>query len=384
MIHRARYNDGKTALSHDVVVKLGLAGLQLEDKAGIQIGEWSYDSLRRLEARGDGKVLRLKTLDRESERLIFESQEILSELAARGCEAPYEEHQSLRGLARTAILGTIGTVVLAVIVWFGFPYAARAMAALLPPSWERALGDQAYTQIVELLEFTTDEELHFCQEEPGRQVLDRLVADFATATNSPYEYRIEVLDFPVVNAFALPGGRIVFFSELIEKADSASEVAGVLAHEMGHVVHRDGTQAMMRSYALSIVIGFVTGDFSGGTLGELGQMVLEMSYSRDAEADADRFAVELLSQEGVTAAGMVDFFSRIKEESGDLPRSLRFLSSHPPHVERIAYFEQADTGADPGLAQDDWEALKLICGEREEEDDEADSDPEEASETHEE
>lgn len=384
MSHRARYNDGKTAQSHVVLVKLGLAGLQLEDAAGNRITEWSYDSLRRLEVRGDGRVLRLKSLDQESERLVFENQDILAELAARGCDAPYEEQQSLGGMARTAVLGSIATVVLAIIVWFGFPYAARAMAALLPPSWERSLGDQAYGQILELLEFATDEEPRFCAEAPGRQVLDRLVAEFAETTNSPYDYRIEVLDFPVVNAFALPGGRIVFFSELIEKADTAAEVAGVLAHEMGHVVHRDGTQAMMRSYALSIVIGFVTGDFSGGTLGDLGQALLELSYSRDAEADADRFAMDLLRQKEITSAGMADFFTRVKEESGDMPSGLRFLSSHPPHAERIAYFEEAGFAGGPGLTEADWVALKKICGEREEDEDGADQDAAEASETPEE
>ena len=366
MTYRARYNDGKTALSHDVYVKPGLAGLHLEDAEGRRLGEWRYDSLRRLEASGDSKVLRLKSLDHESERLIFDSPDILTEMAARGCNVPYEENQSLGAVARTAILGTVGTVLLVIVVWFGFPYATRVAAALIPLSWERALGDQAYIQIIELFEFLGEEKLQVCREQPGQEVVDKLVADFAATSKSPYDYRVEVVDIPVVNAFALPGGRIVFFSELVEKATTPAEFAGVLAHEMGHVVHRDGTQAMMRNYALSIVIGFVTGDFSGGTLGELGQLVLEMSYSRDAEAEADQFAAELLREEGITSAGMVDFFSRINEETGDMPRALRFLSSHPPHEERIDFFRTSETGTGPGLTESEWAALQKICGEREE------------------
>ena len=87
------------------------------------------------------------------------------------------------------------------------------------------------------------------------------------------------------------------FEGLVEKSETPDELAGVIAHEIGHVAHRDGTRSILQSAGLSFLFGMLLGDFVGGGAVVIGaRAVLQSSYSRDVESAADRYGVELMSR----------------------------------------------------------------------------------------
>ena len=102
---------------------------------------------------------------------------------------------------------------------------------------------------------------------------------------------------PIPNAFALPGGMIYLFNGLLAKAENPDEIAGILAHEFGHLSHRDGTRNLIYNGGMSFLIGLLFGDITGsGALIFASRSLVTASYSREAEQDADTFAIEAMQQ----------------------------------------------------------------------------------------
>src|SRR5207248_8127416 len=108
-----------------------------------------------------------------------------------------------------------------------------------------------------------------------------------------------VLSSKTPNAYALPGGRVYMLNGLLMKAKTPDEVAGVLAHELGHVQHRDGLRRIIQTGGTSFLFGLLFGDvMGGGAVIFAARSVLNASYSRDAERAADAFAVETMHKLG--------------------------------------------------------------------------------------
>jgi predicted Zn-dependent protease len=160
----------------------------------------------------------------------------------------------------------------------------------------------------------------------------------------------------------LPGGRIVVFDALITAARSPDEVAGVLAHEMGHVQHRDVLESLLRHVGLSVLLGGLDGQIGGYT-----NALLSSAYSRDAESRADGYAIDTLARAAVSPVPTADFFKRLSK--GDLPAKgvaqvATYFSSHPGSGDRAARFvaaaglHRADT---PALDAGQWQQLRKIC-----------------------
>lgn len=174
---------------------------------------------------------------------------------------------------------------------------------------------------------------------------------------SHYDYRWFVLIDKDVNAFAAPGGVVVVHSGLIQAADSADEVAGVLAHEVQHVELRHSLQNMIHAIGWAALLTVVLGDVSA-IAGVLIHQAGTMRFSRELERQADMRGLEALHRAGLPAQGMVTFFQRLlREDEGSVP----LLSSHPATKERISRLELAIASRPaPRLApiSSDWKALQ--------------------------
>jgi beta-barrel assembly-enhancing protease len=243
-------------------------------------------------------------------------------------------------------------LVIAAAVVLGAPLALLAnmgsltalAARQIPPSWEETLGEAAYGQYriqAEMIEDARTAELL-------RQLTDALTGAMGP---SPYTFRFHVARNPALNAFALPGGYIVMHSELILRAQTASELLGVLAHEMAHVTKQHGTRNLIASAGAAVTIQALLGDASGllSAVATAAPFLLTQKYSRGFEREADREGFELLQRAGVDATGMLSFFEKVKaeeekaaakvrEELGDgalLTGTPEFLSTHPAADSRI-------------------------------------------------
>lgn len=140
------------------------------------------------------------------------------------------------------------------------------------------------------------------------------------------------------NAFALPDGTVILTDELIELSNNNDElVLGVLAHEIGHVEHRHSLRQLYRAAGVSALIMLIGGDIGSGTEDILvqGSALLSLSYSRSAEAEADRSSVELMHKAGKDPRAIAHFFELLRDKLGDNDER-DFLSTHPATPERIA------------------------------------------------
>jgi Zn-dependent protease with chaperone function len=138
------------------------------------------------------------------------------------------------------------------------------------------------------------------------------------------------------NAFALPDGTVVLTDELVELADDDEMVLAVLAHEIGHVDRQHSLRQLYRAAGVTALIMLIGGDIGSGT-GDIlvqGSALASLSYSRRAEAEADRYSVELMHKAGRDPAAIARFFELLRDKLGDTGKN-DFLSSHRATPERI-------------------------------------------------
>jgi len=151
------------------------------------------------------------------------------------------------------------------------------------------------------------------------------------------------------------------FRGLIDKADNADEVAGVIAHEIGHVAHPDGTKAVLQAGGLSFLFGMLLGDFvGGGAVVIAANTVLQSFYSREAEAAADLYGAELLNNTYGNARALVTMLAKT---GGATEPGMKILLDHPETKARIAAINRIASArpTSPFLNAFEWAALKQIC-----------------------
>ncbi len=128
----------------------------------------------------------------------------------------------------------------------------------------------------------------------------------------------------------------MIFQGVLEKTHTAEELAGVLAHEVQHVLHRHATQAMLQQVSMRLLLAALVGDASAMTYGLEGAQAMGMlRYSRRYEEEADEEGMRLLMASGVNSQGMITFFERIQEESEKSLKFPTYLSTHPEMKDRI-------------------------------------------------
>lgn len=190
-----------------------------------------------------------------------------------------------------------------------------------------------------------------------KKLSDRLKA----AAGPEVAFDIAVLGSKVPNAIALPGGRIYLFKGLLDKAGSVDEVAGVLAHEIGHTIERHGMQALIRAGGTSYLLGLLFGDVTGGAaIVVAARVLLDTAHSREAEEAADAFSARTMLELGRSPKPLGLLLKRIEGNQSQAPA---FLSTHPVTDQRLKFLERqvpARTGA-PLLEDQEWRALKEIC-----------------------
>ena len=228
---------------------------------------------------------------------------------------------------------------------YGVPLAARGIAGRLPPSILHAAGEQT----LGILDRSVLSETNLDQ-----AVRSRLQEHFQPVIAAHPDEMLTVLfrkgGRVGPNAFALPDGTIVFTDEMVRLADHDDELVAVLAHEIGHVVHRHGLRAVIQDSLLGFALLAITGDATGSSELFLGLPVLltQLAYSRTFEREADNYALDYLRTHNIPPIHFAHLMRRIEQAApprseGSEPKWSGYLSSHPLTTERIRPFEN---GAD--------------------------------------
>jgi beta-barrel assembly-enhancing protease len=168
------------------------------------------------------------------------------------------------------------------------------------------------------------------------------------AKNSPYNFQFHPLADPeTINAFALPGGQVFITMGLLKRLKSEDQLAGVLGHEMGHVINRHSAEQMAKTSFVQGLVGAVTAatsdPYSGMSAGQIAQYVAEaklMKFSRNDELEADEYGVKYLLQAGYNPEEMIAVMEVLKQASGG-KRQDDFMSSHPNPDNRIEKIREA-------------------------------------------
>jgi Zn-dependent protease with chaperone function len=242
------------------------------------------------------------------------------------------------------------------VVLYGIPFAADRLAPLVPMSVENRIGEAVDKQVRVLLGGKT------CDGAAGRLAFTAMVDKIRRAAGIETPLDAAVLSSSVPNAFALPGGKVYLLDGLLQKARNADEVAGVIAHELGHVHYRDNLRKIIQEGGTSFLVGLLLGDVIGATAVIFAaRSVLDASYSREAEQRADAFAVEAMHKLGRSAAPMGELLVRLT--AGDPSKYLTIIASHPLSEDRLVAMTKEDrpvTGPEI-LSAPEWRALKDIC-----------------------
>jgi beta-barrel assembly-enhancing protease len=212
------------------------------------------------------------------------------------------------------------------------------------PAQDVELGQKAAAQARQQLPVMRDDAVSSYLEDIGRRLADAIPADMR---RPEFRYTFEPVNVREINAFALPGGPMFVNRGMVEAAHSEGEVAGVMAHEMSHVVLRHGTaQASKASkYEMGQVAGAVLGAIVGGGWGQVisqgtqfGIGTAFLRFSREYEKQADLMGAQIMARSGYDPRDMANMFKTIEKQGG--PGGPQWLSDHPNPGDRSAYITQ--------------------------------------------
>ena len=229
----------------------------------------------------------------------------------------------------------------------------QTMFSLLSPERVHAMASQAY---LEALEQARDEQqLNRRHYEVQRlhRVASRLIAqvDIFRPDAHYWEWEVNLIDDPQLNAYCMPGGKIMFYSGIIDTLSlTDDEIAAIMGHEMAHALREHGREAMSQAYALLL------GELALGVLFQvdpdlinIGSLVvnyaLTLPNSRTNEAEADLIGLELMARAGYDPEGAISLWQKMSIQAGQsLPE---FMSTHPSHDTRISRLRANITRVEP-------------------------------------
>ena len=242
------------------------------------------------------------------------------EQAAEQVRRARHSHRALWGSAVGVVVG------LGLMVWFGSDLIVEWVVVRIPVQWEQKLGETVYQ------DFLSKETV--LKEGPAVSAVQEMTQRMtAKIPNNPYTFQVSVVQSPVVNAFALPGGYVVVFTGLMKKAESGEEVAGVLSHELNHVLQRHGMERLVKMMGLAAVVSILVGDQQGliGLARQLGLELATLKFGREQETEADVTGIRLLADARIAPDGMIRFFERLSEKDKE---RVELFSTHPMSAAR--------------------------------------------------
>lgn len=223
------------------------------------------------------------------------------------------------------------------VLWrYGLDIMVAVAIAFTPP----VLIDQIDKGSLQTLDFTMAEPSKLTEEkkDEARRIYHKLVASLPEAEQEKHSFDLLFRDMPGMgpNAFALPGGTMVMTDAFVEMFPQPDVLAGVIGHEIGHVIEEHGLKRLYRSLSLYMLIAFLAGD-TGPILEDVileGNLLLSLSFSRAQETSADEFGLTLADKAGFDPSGLKLFFEKLQETYGEREPA-QWMSTHPSSSERL-------------------------------------------------
>ena len=319
----AKYFDGQSSASHQVILftteRFDELHLRHENGNSFvwRIGDLNFEQY--------GNCLEIRNKQFASALLQIKDERFLKQFwKAMKRKNKVDTHRRIAGIGFPKIVG-IAIAMLSLIVaayFYLLPPIAEKSAALLPESFDIYIGDLFMGAFLDENKINPVKTAH----------LEKFAAQINFENTKPLSF--SVVESDEINAFALPNGQIVAYSGILNKMQSSSELAALLAHEAAHVNHRHSTKMLCRNLAGYILISLIFSDVNGAIaiLADNAQRLHLLSYSRKFENEADEQGLKILMNNYNDPNGMVRLFDLIeREEKIAIPK---IISTHPITKER--------------------------------------------------
>jgi predicted Zn-dependent protease len=334
--YEATYFDGQS--SHANPALLRIVDNQIEvcyHHRGMETSviRWSENQIREIESDYSGKSavrfgeFPFQVVEVQSKKF---SEELLKNFPSLNKGTPYAwlRRTGTKGIliATMSILLAMGLLYTYVLPWLG----ETLICLVVTKEYEKTLGEKSYETL--MFPFSKDERK------------SALLQEYIKELNLETSYNIEgtVLNNKTVNAFALMGGKVVVFDEILSVMDSSNELSALLAHEVTHVEERHVLKGIGKNMINLLVIAWLTSDVSAvsAVLLDNANKMIQLSYSRTLEEAADKKGFEQLVRCGINPRGMLELMKHLKEQEKDNvvdSKWSKFLSDHPLTDDRIQY-----------------------------------------------
>jgi len=325
---------------------------------------WSIAGLHPIDPPSPGQPFRLTHDLKPGARLVIRDDAFVHSLVSRNKHL--KGGYSWKHLRQVAAW-TAGGIAAAIILGYAtMAILPQKVAFMLPENWRNRVGGQIVKSLV-----ANAKQCHTVDGDAAKLAMITVLAE-GNSDIPPISF--EFYDMPLVNAFAAPGGKIIFTRGILEKADRPEEIAGVLAHEIGHVAHRHPEAQLVRMTGLQVLISVVSGSGGGDFTSNVAALAALLRYSREAEREADAYARNTMDMANVDPMGLKTFFEKIMKPGAEnkpndknasaLDRIGNVFSTHPGTEDRIKEIQPLPAGRTPVavLTPEQWKALKSICG----------------------
>ena len=221
------------------------------------------------------------------------------------------------------------------------PDIGDSTGGLLSPEFERRLGQAFLSQVRKQADIVSDAEINTYIESIGYRLVSQ-------SDNNEQQFTFFVINDPLINAFAAPGGIVGINSGIIMNAENESELAGVIAHEIAHVTQKHMARSVEMSKKMSIptlaaMLGAILVATQNPDAGQAALMAVQgasaqaqINFTRANEQEADRIGIQLLARAGFDPRGMTGFFRKLQQSSRFSAQAPEFLRTHPLTTRRIA------------------------------------------------
>lgn len=250
--------------------------------------------------------------------------------------------KTLRKLYTSSLL-IVGVVLLFIgLLYFAKDKMVEHLANQIPQEWEKKAGDKLFTALSLQYKFVKNDSLK-------KEFLKVAQPLFKEVEKEGYTIDLYFVNDPTINAFALPGGKVIVQTGLIQNAQSWEEVMGVLGHELAHVTRRHHIRGIINNIGVFTILAATVGDISAlaGTFANLGGELASLSNSRNFENEADETGWNYLVKAKINPSGLISFFEILKKENKTVLDStlnqnvdLSFLSTHPDTQDRIDHLKE--------------------------------------------
>jgi hypothetical protein len=356
----ARYR-GETATStREVVISFGERTLIIVGMDDIPIAHWPLASLD-VEHQDDGS-LEIAAFEGGAERLFLSDPDMIEAIdvvAPQPLPPPVEVPPPKRRWAWLTVLAFAGAIVYFLVV----PLFSGRVMDLVPVERERAIGLAMHSQFLQGLELG---EAGVCEEPDSLGALQALIERASSTLTPPPDITLTVVDHPSTFALALPGDQLIVFRGLIAAANTPEELAGLIAHEIHHVVSRDPLRKILDAASVKESLHHIGGDILGEPVPETAlEVLLNQPYLPEVEAAADSHADATLRAAEVPPAKYGLLLRRIANPATAPPPGPDYAAAHPDlagRAERFSDLESAEPAEfTPILPDRDWLVLQNIC-----------------------